>query len=223
MSECKWGYKDCKFIDDKCYLCSNEGYYYSPIKKVKSTFKNKNKAKITKRMGAIFEYNNHVNNNEALISSSVMTPNSGAGRIKGDEEIKGLLNIMEELKTCETRNEGRQPGAENFTIKKAWLTKLNKEAKIAEKEFWYLKFAFKNTSNEFFIVIDADVILDMIVTMSRDREIAKLAESKINVAEKRVRLEQAETVKLYAENELLKAEIEKMKLEIKMLKEKCGE
>ena len=174
-------------------------------------------------MGSIFEYNNHINNNEALTSSSVMTPNSGAGRIKGDEEIKGLLNIMEELKTCETRNEGRQPGAENFTIKKAWLTKLENEAKIAGKEFWYLKFAFKNTSNEFFIVIDADVILDMIVTMSRDREIAKLAESKINVAEKRVRLEQAETVKLYAENELLKAEIEKMKLEIKMLKEKCGE
>ena len=223
MSECKWGYKDCKFIDDKCYLCSNEGYYYSPIKKVKSTFKNKNKAKITKRMGAIFEYNNHVNNNEALISSSVMTPNSGAGRIKGDEEIKGLLNIMEELKTCETRNEGRQPGTENFTIKKSWLTKLNKEAKKAEKEFWYLKFAFKNTDNEYFIVIDSNVILDMIVTISKDREIAKLAESKINVAEKRARYEQAESAKLYAENELLKAEIEKMKIEIKLLKEKCGE
>lgn len=205
---CKWGNTDCKNNGSKCYLCTAPNYHYDSKFKKKSEIA---KAKVTKRQGSLFEARNHVNNHELLNDTIVrMTPNSGASSVKGDEEISGIISVMEELKTHDKKNEGRQPGEETFTIKKAWLIKLNREAKEANKEFWYLKFAFKNEDLDHYVIVETDVIMSMIKTMVEDRKIAKQANNKIDVAEKRTRLAEAEAAKLFAENEYLKARIKEL-------------
>lgn len=207
---CDWGRSDCKNEGMKCYLCNAPDYHYDPKFKKKQTVAKK---KVTGRQGALFEARNHVNNHDLLNDvSSRMTPNSGAGRVKGDEEIRGIINIMEELKTHQKKNEGRQPGKETFTIQRAWLEKLNREAKEANKEFWYLKFAFKDQDLDHYIVVEADTIMSMVKTMVEDRRAAKYANSKIEVAEKRARVCEAESALLFAENELLKARIKELEL-----------
>lgn len=205
---CEWGRTDCKNEGNKCYLCTAPDYHYDPKFKKKQTMA---KYKVTGRQGALFEARNHVNNHDLLNDvSSRMTPNSGAGKVKGDEEIRGIINIMEELKTHQKKNEGRQPGKESFTIQKAWLHKLNKEAKEANKEFWYLKFAFKDEDHDHYVVVESDTIMSMVKTMVEDRRIAKHAQAKIDVSEKRARLKEAESAMLFAENEYLKARIKEL-------------
>lgn len=209
---CKWLNTDCENEGDKCYLCSSENFHYKPKKIKKTTFK---KGKKSNRQGSAFEFNNH-NNNQNMIENITtrMTPNSGAGKVKGDEEISGIINVMEELKTHEKKNDGRLPGTETFTIKKEWLLKLEKEAKAAGKEFYYLKFAFKNADSDHYIIIEASTIMDMIATMINDRKTAKEAEYKINVANKKAMLQEAEASKYYAENEYLKAKIEELEFQL---------
>lgn len=209
---CEWGRSDCKNEGDKCYLCNAPDYHYESKFKKKQTMAKK---VVTKRQGALFEARNHVNNHDLLNDVSTrMTPNSGAGKIKGDEEIRGIINIMEELKTHQKKNEGREPGKETFTIKKAWLQKLNKEAKEANKEFWYLKFAFKDEDHDHYVVVESDTIMSMVKTMVEDRRTAKHAQSKIDVSEKRARLKEAESATLFAENEYLKARIKELENEL---------
>lgn len=209
---CFWNTIDCKNEDQKCHLCTIEKYHYQ------SKYKKNNpiiKAKVTKRQGSLFEAKNHINNCDMLNDTiSRMTPNSGAGNIKGDEEISGIINIMEELKTHHIKNKGRQPGKETFTIRKEWLNKLNKEAKEANKEFWYLKFAFKNEDNDHYIVVESDIIMSMVKTMIEDRKKAKLAKSEIDIANKKSMLKEAEAVKLFAEKELLEAKIRNLECQL---------
>lgn len=208
MNKCEWGRDDCKNEGEKCYLCTAPDYHYE------SKFKKKNtiaKNKVTKRQGALFEARNHVNNHDLLNDvSSRMTPNSGAGHVKGDEEIRGIINIMEELKTHQTKNEGRLPGKESFTIQRSWLEKLNREAKEVNKEFWYLKFAFKDHDLDSFCILETDMVMSMVKTMVEDRRIAKQANNKIEVAEKRTRVKEAEAALLFAENEFLKARVKEL-------------
>lgn len=210
---CEWGRTDCKNEDEKCYLCTAPDFHYVPKFKKKQTMA---KMKVTGRQGATFEARNHVNNHDLLNDvSSRMTPNSGAGRVKGDEEIRGIINIMEELKTHQKKNEGRQPGKESFTIQKAWLHKLNREAKEANKEFWYLKFAFKDEDLDHYCVVEADTIMSMVKTMVEDRRTAKGAQYKIDIANKKAMLKEAEASTLFAENELLKAKIAELEHQLK--------
>lgn len=213
---CEWGRTDCKNEDEKCYLCSAPDYHYVPKFKKKQTMA---KAKVTKRQGSLFEARNHVNNHDLLNDvSSRMTPNSGAGSVKGDEQITGIIRVMEELKTHQTKNQGRQPGKESFTIKKEWLEKLHREAKAEDMEFYYLKFAFKDEDFDHYCITEADVIMSMVKTMVEDRRTAKKADYKIDIANKKAMLKEAEASKLFAENELLKARIQELEYELKELK-----
>lgn len=119
---------------------------YVPIKQKKRYTLNRKQAnKPDKRKGSSFEYNNHKNNIKILKDdvTSSMTLNSGATIIeKGDEQISGIIEIMEELKT---QMPDRAKGTKSFTIKREWLDKLHREALQENKEFWYLKFALVKT------------------------------------------------------------------------------
>lgn len=208
--ECEYGYSDCRNLGtDKCAMCI-DAYNYVQIKQ-KVYKRNIIKTKETKRQGAISEVKSFKQMQQALDTSVTGTPNSGAGRIKGDEQIRGLINVMTELKTTTKKNEGRQPGKETFTIKREWMDKLEREAREANMEFNYLKFSFKEHDDKFYAVTDVDIIIDMIVTMKNDRLTAKEAQNRIDVAEKRAALKDAENTKLLAEIELLKAEIKQTK------------
>lgn len=204
---CEYEYFDCKHIGGKqCNTCLDGSRYIQ--KKIKQQGIKKTYAKESKRMGSTFELNNHKNVKKMIDSvvSTDMTPNSGAGKVKGDQEITGIINISEELKTQEVE---RARGHSQFTIKKEWLDKLDRESKSANREFWYLKFAFKNTDSNHYVVIDAEQMHDMIATIIHDRKIAKEADNKIDVETKKRRLAEAETEKLFAEVEYLKAILKK--------------
>lgn len=202
---CEWGYNDCKNIGEKCHLCFSDGQYYDQAKQRKPAYINKRAQKADKRMGASFEYENHKANEAVLTEAkSMMTPNSGAGAIKGDERIRGLVNIMEELKTKVTK---QTTGKESFTIKREWLTKLHAEANAANEEFWYLKFSFNEYAQDVYVVVEADVMMSMVATIVEDRRKANLAQSKIDVADKRRQLVEAQNIALIAEIELLKAQL----------------
>lgn len=207
---CEFGHLDCKNENIRCDLCFNELHYVA--KQVKSTgLKKRNNVKATKRMGEVFERKNHksVSNNINSVVTD-MTPNSGAGKIKGDQQITGLIRIMEELKT---QDPNRARGHAQFTIKREWLDKLDREAPVENMEFWYLKFAFKDTDDQSYVVFDSCQMNDMIATIVHDRKKANEADARINVSDKRRVLAEAESSKLFAEVEYLKSILDREGIE----------
>lgn len=125
-----------------------------------------------------------------------------------DEQILGLVNIMQEVKTQEVI---RARGHSQFTIKKEWLDKLVKEAPAENMDFWYLVFSFKNTDEQQYVVIDKQQMNDIVATMTEDRKTAKEAQRRINLADKKRIFTETENLKLQAEIDMLKAELEVLK------------
>lgn len=135
--------------------------------------------------------------------STRMTPNSGAGSVKGDQEIRGIINIMEELKE---ENKVLAKGDKSFSIKKSWLEKLDREGKAAEKEFWYLKFCYGTFDRDTYVVMSEEMCMSMVKTMVEDRKEKVKLIKELDLNEKRRRLLEAEKIKLLAEIDVLKAE-----------------
>lgn len=195
---CDWLHDDCKNEDSKCWQCITEDKFYVPKKKRKSGLA-KRQARPSGRRGSNFEYNNHVSNKDLLSGVTTrMTPNSGAGFIKGDEEISGLISIMEELKTS---SQTTSRGKKTISIQKEWLDKLKKEATNSSKEFWYLKFAYGDHEKDSYIVCDSEMIMGMVYTMSEDRKAKISAEMKLDIAKLKID-------KLEKELEVLKEKLE---------------
>lgn len=207
---CEFEYTDCKNEDKRCDLCFNASNYV-PMKPKSNGLRKRNTEKPTGRMGELFERNNNkaVKNNINSVTTS-MTPNSGAGKVKGDQQIVGLVRIMEELKTQDPH---RARGHNQFTIQRKWLDKLDREAPVENMEFWYLKFAFCDTDEQSYVVIDSAQMNDMIATIVHDRKKANEADAKIKVVETRRVLAEAESTKLFAEIEYLKAILEEKGIE----------
>lgn len=205
---CEYGYSDCINLDKKCYLCIKGCHYIQP-KKRQTSFKTKNviKTEKSKRMGSISEVKSFNQMKEALNTSVTGTPNSGAGKIKGDEQIRGLINVMVELKTTVKKNLFKEPGKETFTIKKSWLDKLEREANEANMEFQYLKFSFKENDNKFYCITDSNQIIDMIVTMKNDRENLIKIQNEFDIYKKRAEYLDAKNTALIAKIEELKAKL----------------
>ena len=176
----------------KCTECIKHDSEIAKQKRKQIKFK----ARPDKRMGSKFEMKNH-NANEALIHdvTNRMTPNSGAGKIKGDQEIKGIISVSEELKT-KVAEETR--GKKTFTIHKEWLDKLERESQ--DKEFYYLKFCFHENDDDVYVVVNQEIIMSMIKTMIEDRR-------KANSADHLIKIATLEKEKTLAENNLLRAKI----------------
>lgn len=183
----------------KCAICPDRAYY-SP-EKIRT--KKRYQGKSSNRQGARFETENH-ERNEQVLATSRLTPNSGAGKIKGDEQITGLVRIMEELKTHVKPRLAR--GEKTFTIHKEWFQKLNIEASAEGMDFWYVKFKFLETDPETYVAIDAAILMAMVASLVEDRRKAKLAQKAIDLANAR-----ADTLK--AENILLEARLRELQLE----------
>lgn len=198
---CEFEHFDCKHIGtSQCNNCYT-GERYVP-KKQKTGIK-KTYAKESKRMGSTFEMNNHKAVKKTVDAVSTdMTPNSGAGKVKGDQQIVGIVNISEE---CKTQQPNRARGTKTFTIHREWLDKLERESRAAKREFWYLKFAFADTDTESFTIINSNQMNDMVATMIHDRLEAKKADEQIDLANKRATLADSESKKLFAEVEYLRA------------------
>lgn len=206
--DCLEGFGPCANKDKKCDMCIDGSQFKEYVAKQVKGLQKRNYNKKSNRMGSTFEYNNHKNNKAAIdsIVNTSMTPNSGAGSsIKGDEQITGLIRIMEELKTQEVE---RARGHSQFTIKREWLDKLDREAPPENMEFWYLKFAFKDTDDKSYVVIDTKQIMDMVTTLVHDRKLANEADSKVEVVNKRLEYVNAEMSHILAEEHMKDKKIE---------------
>lgn len=206
--DCLEGFGPCANKDKKCDMCIDGSQFKEYVAKQVKGLQKRNYNKKSNRMGSTFEYNNHKNNKAAIDSvvNTSMTPNSGAGlSIKGDEQITGLIRIMEELKTQEVE---RARGHSQFTIKREWLDKLDREAPPENMEFWYLKFAFKDTDDKSYVVIDTKQIMDMVTTLVHDRKLANEADSKVEVVNKRLEYVNAEMSHILAEEHMKDKKIE---------------
>jgi hypothetical protein len=182
----------------KCALCPDRAYYSPEKVRIKKIYTGKK----SNRQGAQFEAKNH-EANQKLLTTSNLTPNSGAGKIKGDEQITGLVRIMEELKTKVKPRLSR--GDKTFTIHREWFQKLDKEAPLENMEFWYLKFKFLETDPDTYVAINEDVLMSMIATLVEDRSKAKTAQRAIDLAN-------ATADRIKAENVLLAARIRELEL-----------
>ena len=196
--DCKYYHDDCETDRDNCILCVNSSKYKKA--KVRKYGIQRNTNKKSNRMGSQAEVINHKTIKDTVEAN--MTPNSGAGKIKGDEQIRGLVNIMQEVKTQEVI---RARGHSQFTIKKEWLEKLEKEGFNSNMEFWYLVFSFKDNDEKLYTVIDNKQMNDMVATIIHDRKVAKEAQDKIDMANKKTALFEAENIKLHAGIDYLKS------------------
>ena len=192
---CEFGHTDCINCGKKCSLCVNS-LHYKPAKKIANHNKLNIKTKLSKRQGSISEVKSYQQTKEALNTSVTGTPNSGAGKIKGDEQIRGLLNVMTEIKTTTRKNINKEPGKETFTIQRAWMDKLERESREAGMEFNYLKFSFKEHDDKFYIVVRDNQVLSMIATMKHDREALKKLENEMDIYKRRFEYEQARCAEL---------------------------
>ena len=206
---CEWGYTDCQNCDIKCHLCFSEGQHYLAPK-----VKLPKRAKQTGRAGSLFEAKNSNQNNAILLEGSQLTPNSGAGVIKGDEKIKGYMRITEELKEQNART---TRGEKTFTIHKEWLEKLKRESLAENQEFWYLKFVFGQEdvihTKDYYVILENDILMSMVKTMWEDRKTAKKAQNQIDIAQKRKELVEAENIVLRTKIELLEAQLKAYSLD----------
>lgn len=217
MAECKWGHNNCKNKGDTCSRCLLCGQYYvAPSQKTCLSLRAKRSAP-DGRKGSKFEYKNH-KENEALVNTR-MTINSGAtAREKGDEQIRGIINIMEELKT---QMPDRAKGTKSFSIKRQWLDKLHMEALKENHEFWYLKFAFDedeavHAGGTTYVVTEQDIIMSMVATMIRDRKKAAEIDAKLDMYKKHYQAADAKVVALQAELEAIKSSLEYAKISQKV-------
>lgn len=200
---------DCPHIDcinfdsQKCHLCFDDSYYVPKKQKSYGGLKKTIKVKESKRQGSVQEVKTY---NQIKSSIEVQgTPNSGAGSIKGDLEIGSFA--MVECKTTTEKNKGRQPGKESFSIQRAHLEKLKKEAQEAKKEFHFLVFSFKEHDNDLYVVSDLEVYNSMIATMKHDRTQLIKLNNEIDIHKTKSRLIETEKIKLEAEIEHLKAKL----------------
>lgn len=191
---------------ERCKYCYNQSFFVP--NKIKSPISSGSNKK-SKRLGAKFEKENHDNNQALLSAASSMTPNSGAGSVKGDEQITGIINVMEELKTKVKEKTAR--GSKTFTVHKEWLDKLNREASLENKEFWYLKFKFLESDNDTYVIVGQDIIMSMIKTMVVDRQKSLGADSYVNIFKTKNRELEAKLVAAEATILSMQAQIDYLK------------
>lgn len=169
------------------------------------------KTKKSARMGSKFEEENHELNKIFNAGGASMTPNSGAGMVKGDEEILEYVNVVQELKTAVVEKYSR--GSLSFTIQKEWLQKLRRESIEAGREFWYLLFKFHESNSDAYAILEREMVTSLVYTIYHDRRKLKINDLEVKVYQDRANMLEAQ---LLAANK----EIELLKTKLKLLEEK---
>lgn len=209
---CRWQAVNCKFDGtNKCAICFTIRQFFKPKTGKKKQGLRQHAQRQDKRMGSAFEAANHKRNQADIkATESNMTVNSGATRRqKGDENITGLIRIMQELKT---QMPDRKGGTKSFTLKREWFDKLHSEALQHGFEFWYLLFAFSedegvNPAGERFVVAEEDVFSSMVQSMISDRRRADVAAQQLDLVEKEAAVIKAENTLLIAKIAYLEAKL----------------
>lgn len=177
----------------RCDLCINQSFF-TPVKTVNKT--GLRTYKKSSRMGAKFEESLQKKLNKVVESGASLTPNSGAGDIKGDINIDGLVKAKGELKTKVVPKLSR--GSLSFTIQKEWLEKQRREAADDNREFWFLAFRFLENEDDTYIIIDEKEFESWLYNLIKDRTKAQIADSEIKAYRDRYRASESKVAQLEA-------------------------
>lgn len=203
MEACTKNGIPCAKYPDSCPLCINKSLF------VKAKTRNKlpklRQYKKSNRMGASFEEKVNEITDKKLSAASDLTPNSGAGFIKGDIEISGCIDAALELKTKVKPKITR--GSLSFTIQKEWLIKLKQESEEANKEFWALVFSFYEDDSNIYTILEYEQLSNMLATMAKDRIRAKKILSENKILEDTIALLKSELIVKEQENLVLQEKL----------------
>jgi hypothetical protein len=161
--DCK-RYEECANADKSCFKCFSYSFF-APFKEIYS-LQNKSSSRKQKKEGADFErrgvnkYNRAIEQGKKMARQQIA---SGAfsfalGDMVTEEEMTSSIAEFKE------RGELSAKGEKQITIKKQWLDKLEEEARMMKKDYFFLPFSFKDSQKEY-VVISYDQLLSYIQTI----------------------------------------------------------
>lgn len=133
--------------------CDGESLY-KPIKKETNKTGEKRKGQKTEKK-AVKKINTDIKKKIEKAYNKTkqkLTPNSGAGHIKGDSIASDLMLEMKE------RNNVLKGGNKSISIQKEWLDKLRKES---SGKYYALVFSFGENEDDLYAIIDYNVLSEM--------------------------------------------------------------
>ena len=107
-------------------------------------------------------------------SANTLTPNSGAGKIKGDGVTSDLMQEMKE------RNNTLKGGKKSISIQKEWLDKLRKESYEAGKSYYVLAFTFGEDEHKIYGAMDYETVMGMYEDIVYYKEREKILLEKVS-------------------------------------------
>lgn len=145
-------YKEC-VNNSHCMNCDGE-LLYKPSKKEHKETRQKRKGQKTEKK-AVNSLNKTIKKKIEKAynkNKQKLTPNSGAGHIKGDSIASDLILEMKE------RNKVLKGGNKSISIQKEWLDKLRKEA---SGKYYSLVFSFGENEEDLYAIIDYNTLSEM--------------------------------------------------------------
>lgn len=179
MSECT--YKDtCANLNKSCFKCFNYSMFAERKERVglrPRSLRNKQK-----KQGIDFEnrgtqkYNNAVRAGRDAARRQIA---SGAlsfalGDMITEEELTASIAEFKERGSRTSR------GAKQITIQKKWLDDLKEEAKVMNKEYYYLPFSFKDSDTDY-VAMEYNILLSYVQTIQALIESNKDLKERLNV------------------------------------------
>jgi len=157
MSECEHA-DNCANLGKSCRKCF--GYNMFRPKKEQRRLGQQSGAKKSKKEGMAFEERGTKKYNQAVSQAKDVAKRqiaSGAlyyalGDMITEEALTAALAEYKERGTLSST------GAKQITIKKEWLDKLEEEAKLMNREFYFLPFTFKDQDQDY-VVMNYDRML----------------------------------------------------------------
>lgn len=157
-------FEECSNADKSCFKCFNYSMY-KPIKQRKG-LQAKSSTKKEIKEGMDFEkrgmnrYNKVVHQAKDVARRTLA---SGAlhfdlGDMVTEEELTASLSEFKERGSTDAK------GAKQITIKKAWLDKLEEEAREMGKDYYFLPFTFKGSDTDY-VAMDYDMLLSYVQTI----------------------------------------------------------
>ncbi|UYX56037.1 hypothetical protein M3Y14_34210 (plasmid) [Bacillus thuringiensis] len=156
--------EECSNVGKSCFKCFNY-QMFQPIKERKGLKpKSDNKKEI--KEGMVFEQRGTKKYNHAVKEAKDIARRqlaSGAlhfalGDMITEEALTAALAEFKERGTTDSR------GAKQITIKKEWLTKLKEEARQMGRDYYFLPFTFKGSTDDY-VAMEYDMLLRYIQTI----------------------------------------------------------
>ncbi|GAK41950.1 hypothetical protein TCA2_4442 [Paenibacillus sp. TCA20] len=181
MSECEHA-SECENVDKSCRRCFNYNMF-RPKKEVRRLGQ-RSGAKKSDKEGMAFEERGTKKYNQAIRQAKDVARRqfaSGAlyhslGDMITEEDLTAALAEFKERGTLS------KSGEKQITIKKEWLDKLEEEARLMNRDFYFLPFTFKGQNTDY-VVMTYDRMLAYIQTIQILNQNLRHLQDQLNAAQ----------------------------------------